>query len=307
MREIADIVRLYERDSSDPFAFASLVEVEGSSYRRPGARMLISSQGKTAGNLSGGCLEEEVRERALRVLETGQHSLMSFDTRRRFGCAGVIQIYVEKAQRGFLKDLSHGFHERRPSWLATVFREGKRNPGTHLFSRPEECPSPAFVQPLIPEIRLILIGEGPGSMAVKLFAQTLGWQIQAVASASEIAGSCDAWTAALIETHNYGKDFAALRALADHPLPYVGLVGSRRRRDQLLADLLDAGAGTLQNLYAPAGLDLGSESPEEIALAIVAEVQAVFSKITARHLRDQAAPLHPRGGQPRERIALHRP
>jgi len=232
---------------------------------------------------------------------------MSFDTRRRFGCAGVIHIYIEKAHNCFLEDLRGRFHERRLSWLATVFSEGTQNPGTRLFLRPEQCPSPAYIQPLIPEIRLLLIGEGPGSMAMKLFARTLGWQIHTVASAAEIVGPFDAWTAALIETHNYGKDFAALRALADHSLPYVGLVGSRRRRDQLLGDLLDTGAPALQNFYAPAGLDLGSESPEEIALAIVAEIQAVFSKITARHLRDLAAPLHCRSQPARAELAALSP
>ena len=99
MKDIYDILREWKKrcgsdcHSGSEFALATLVRVEGSSYRRPGARMLICENGTSVGSLSAGCLEDEVALRAREVLQTGQPTIVSFDTRRRFGCAGRIDIY----------------------------------------------------------------------------------------------------------------------------------------------------------------------------------------------------------------------
>src|SRR4051812_26567908 len=102
MKEIREILRLSELRRGEPFALATLVAARGSSYRRPGARMLICPDGATAGSLSGGCLEEEVTLRAAEVMRTGEPALMSFDTRLRFGCNGSIDIFIEAADEDFL-------------------------------------------------------------------------------------------------------------------------------------------------------------------------------------------------------------
>ena len=94
-----------------------------------------------------------------------------------------------------------------------------------------------------------------------------------------------------METHNYGRDFAALRALSVHALPYVGLVGPRRRRDQLIADLMIR-ASSRPKFVCACGIDLGADSPEQIALAIIAEIQAVFAGSSLQSLRDRTAPIH---------------
>jgi len=75
-------------------------------------------------------------------------------------------------------------------------------------------------------------------------------------------------------------------------LPYVGLLGPRRRRDQLLNAVLDEGIAIEAEVFGPAGLDLGAETPEELALALVAEIQAVFAGASAESLRDRKAPIH---------------
>src|SRR6476469_5477115 len=113
MREINDLVRLYQLHRGEPLALATLVTARGSSYRRPGARMLICPDGTTAGSLSGGCLEEEVVRRARGVIHNGKPELMNFDTRLRFGCNGSIDIFVERAREDFLAGLSANFSERR--------------------------------------------------------------------------------------------------------------------------------------------------------------------------------------------------
>ncbi len=80
-----------------------------------------------------------------------------------------------------------------------------------------------------------------------------------------------------MKSHNYGRDFVALQKLLPLNLRYVGLIGPRKRRDQLLDDLLDLGVTINAGFVAPAGLDLGAETPDEIALAIVSEIQRVFA------------------------------
>src|SRR3954467_10857241 len=105
MREIREIVELCALRPGEPLALATLVAARGSSYRRPGARMLICADGTTAGSLSGGCLEEEVVRRAVEVMRTGEPALMTFDTRLRYGCNGSIDIFVEVARADFLRHL----------------------------------------------------------------------------------------------------------------------------------------------------------------------------------------------------------
>src|SRR3954464_12016100 len=121
MKEIRDILRLYELHRGEPLALATLVASRGSSYRRPGARMLICADGTTAGSLSGGCLEEEVVRRAHDVRRDATPVLMSFDTRLRFGCNGSIDVFVEVARESFLSELAANFLQRRGSRGFTVF------------------------------------------------------------------------------------------------------------------------------------------------------------------------------------------
>ena len=289
MREVRDIVCAFERRCHEPFALATLVSSRGSSYRRPGARMLIARDGSTAGSLSGGCLEDEVVEKARGVLRTGAATTMEFDTRRRFGCHGTIEIFIERAEQTFLAELAENFHARRSIMVATSFEKGTR------IVR-DATPEDAFVQTIEPPLQLLVIGDGPDSAALHVIAGALGWRVIDIAHASELGGPFDQWTAAIVKTHNYGRDCAALRALLPLGLPYVGLLGPRRRRDQLLGDLADSGLTVCPNLFAPAGLDLGGDSPEAIALAIVAEIQAVLADGSRQSLRERRAPIHAKTG-----------
>jgi len=297
MREIGDIVRAFERGRGEPFALATLVRSRGSSYRRSGARMLISRDGRTAGSLSGGCLEEEIIERAREVLRAGAPALMEFDTQRRFGCNGAIEVLVECVSDSFLAGLAGYFRARRICLIATIFEGPSAAPGSHFVEEADAAPENALLQRIEPPPRIIIIGNGPENAALRVFAETLGWPALPMESAAELQGAYDKWTAAVVKTHNYGRDFAALRALLPLGLRYIGLIGPRKRRDQLLGDLHDTGLDAGENLFAPAGLDLGGESPECIALAIVSEIQAVFAGGSGQSLRGRKTPIHAAAGQ----------
>ena len=292
MKEIRDILRVFELYRGQRLALATLVRARGSSYRRPGARMLVCPDGVTVGSLSGGCLEDEVARRAFEVMRTGTPSLLSFDTRLRFGCNGSIEVFVEAVREDFLAELAVHFAERRACQAVTLFETTNGELGTSVRLPEEPISAGAFVQEVEPPIQLIIFGKGPDSIPLRSFAEILGWSIVEVDEAAGLPSRADERTAAIVKSHNYGRDFAALCHLLKLDLPYVGLLGPRKRRDQLLNAVLDSGVAIDAELFAPAGLDLGAETPEEIALALVSEIQAVFAGASAEPLRDRKAPIH---------------
>lgn len=291
MKEIQEIIRAFEQRRAQPLALATLVRADGSSYRRPGARMLITADCRMVGALSGGCLEEEVAVRAQEVIAGGEPVLLSFDTRLRYGCNGAIEIFVERVRPELLDRLAAEQRNRSESLLATVF-ENSESLGTRFLSSGDEALPGAFVQLIRPPLRLVLVGHGPDSIPLRALAAVLGWTVIENEEVSSLPNDFDEWTAAVVKTHNYGRDYAALEKLLPLGLPYVALLGPRRRRDQLLHTLLEAGVEVRSQLYSPAGLDIGAESPEEIALAIVAEIQTTLADATAKSLRLRKAPIH---------------
>ena len=262
--QLQEIAREFmQRRGREPLALATLVRTTGSSFLPPGARMLITEGGETFGLLSGGCIEEEVAAKAQRVIATGASCSLTFDTRPRFGCSGSLEIAVEKldVDDAFLLSLDRCIQER-VSFVA----------GDELVE---------------PPLQLLVAGDGRDSAPLTAIARTLGWKVATVREPQEI--SADARTVAVVKTHNYGRDFAFLRTVLPLDLPYIGLVGSKKRKEQLVAALIDLGADLEQTraIHGPAGLDVGSATPEEIALSIVAEAQAVLAARPHFSLRDR--------------------
>ena len=133
MNESQSIVDAFLKWDHSNAALATVVAVEGSSYRRPGARMLISESGETTGALSGGCLERDVCERARKVMQTGKPVVVRYDTTNEddivwglgLGCEGVIDILIEPATtehvRGLMQLLAECSESERCGAVATVF------------------------------------------------------------------------------------------------------------------------------------------------------------------------------------------
>ena len=252
--------------------------------------MLICEDGRTVGSLSGGCIEEEVSVRARDVLRGSETAILSFDTRRRFGCHGQIDIFIERVPEKFLINLTEHVDVRRSCRAITVF-EGNEL-GSRVLKFDEEPKEGALVQEIHPPIRLFIFGEGPDSAPIHKLSELVGWQAIEGVDANSLAIEPDEWTAAIVKSHNYGRDFVALQKLLPLNLRYVGLIGPRKRRDQLLNDLLDLGVTINPGFFAPAGLDLGAETPEEIALTIVSEIQRVFAYGSGESLRERKISIH---------------
>lgn len=289
MKEIHDLIRFWDAHRAQPLALATLVTAQGSSYRRPGARMLISAAGDYAGGVSAGCIEDEVMSCARQVLRTGQPHLMPFDTRLRFGCSGVIQILVEVVAPEVMDDLRDCFLHRRSCHLETAFQG--ESPRTRVAG--SDTSPGSYVQTIEPALRLILMGDSSDTLALRAQAALLGWNVVQCEAPPVPRYLIDDRTAVVVATHNFGRDCATLRDLLPEGLRYLGLVGSRRRRDDILFDVLNHGLEVHEGFFAPAGLHLGAETPEEIALSIVAEIQSVFAGGTAQQLRHRTTSIHP--------------
>jgi xanthine dehydrogenase accessory factor len=369
MTELQRLFLAYDqhRAASRPCALATVVEVIGSAYRRPGARMLVTEDGELTGAISGGCLEGDARQRARRAIFQGEPALVTYDTRDEDdprhglgpGCQGVVRILLEPLD--FTNpdnplELLRGFAQHpTPAVLATVFETdasglkaavGQRVllsetglvRGTPLLAAPlaeaaratlaqgqpqiltiETAAGPvrASLEVLTPPLRLVVYGAGNDAQPLVHLAASLGWHITVVDGRPNLATTTRFPEAAEVRivpvreletatpdplayhvllSHNYAYDLAALQTLLTSPAPYIGLLGPRLKAQRLLDELdtfpIDQVQQLRGRLHSPIGLDLGSETPEEIALCIVAEIQAQRSQRQARPLRERAGTVH---------------
>jgi xanthine/CO dehydrogenase XdhC/CoxF family maturation factor len=160
-----------------------------------------------------------------------------------------------------------------------------------------------LVVPIEPPTRLLVLGAGPDAMPLVEIAGLMGWQVtvldhrpayavserfpraqsvtvnpaNALSKLLDSAQSHARYDAAVVMSHHLTSDEAYLGALADSTIPYIGLLGPAPRRARLLSDIGDKAQRLGNRLYGPIGLDIGANTPETIALAIVSEIQAVLA------------------------------
>ncbi|WP_216688437.1 XdhC family protein [Hymenobacter siberiensis] len=369
MTELQRLLLAYDRHRAEarPCALATVVEVLGSAYRRPGARMLVTEDGELTGAISGGCLEGDARQRARQAIFRGQPALVTYDTRDEDdprhglgpGCQGVVRILLEPLDFTAPDnpvELLRGFAQHpEPAVLATVFETdtsglkaavGQRVllsaagalRGSPLLAGPlagaaratlaqglsqvldietDAGPVRALLEVLVPPLRLVVYGAGNDAQPLVHLAASLGWHITVVDGRPNLATAArfpeaaevrivpvreletqvpDAGAYHVLLSHNYAYDLAALQTLLPTAAPYIGLLGPRAKAGRLLEELELPAAETadlLQNrLHSPIGLDFGSETPEEIALAIVAEIQAQRHQRNGRPLRERVGTVH---------------
>jgi xanthine dehydrogenase accessory factor len=303
VKALQQIIRRVAENPSRPWALATLVQTKGSTYRKLGARLLADSEGGTLGVLSGGCLEEEIARHGQKVIDDASPVLLSFDTRRLYGCDGQLKILVEPlpaaGENGnLITEIGRLLGNREVCRVRTCF-EGDSLGSELLASDVLLAEQPGVLIDTVPlPVRLLLFGTGPEIEPITQLADNLGWVVERCGHPSELAEDFrpDAQTAALVMTHNFGRDLLALDRLLPLQLRYVGLLGPRKRHAELLARLseyrpLDFDA-EVKTLFTPAGLDIGSEAPEEIALSIVSEVAAVLSDRCGGFLRERRSDNH---------------
>jgi xanthine dehydrogenase accessory factor len=301
MHSLSHLLRTVGSAPETPWVLATLVRATGSSYRRLGARLVVDQEHGCVGTLSGGCLEGDIARRARTLLaESGSPVLMPFDTRLLYGCEGQVEILLERLppKGHILEAVAAAFRARQACRIAVTYA-GDDPHGSRLVSADTVCGPGVFSELLVPPVRLLLFGTGPEIGMLRALSACLGWECAAFAQPDELPPDFtpDAWTGAVVLNHHFGRDCATLQRLLPCALPYVGLLGPRRRRSELLAAVAERQelpAGWRDRLHAPAGLDLGGESPDEIAFAIVSEALAVFNGRTGGFLRERQLPIHNR-------------
>lgn len=370
MKEIKQIIHAYELacKKQQKAALATVVHVAGSSYRAPGARMLITEDGMLTGAISGGCLEGDALRKALMVMMQGKPLLTTYDTSDEedavigvgLGCNGIIQVLIEPiipedATNPILL-LQHIVLKRQAVVLVTFFslhNKWSEQQGTRLllkadknFLGPDNLlpsaikdaenileqkesifieypndghPVSAFYEYIPPPVSIIVAGAGNDVFPLVQIGEVLGWDITLVDGRPVYANTqrfpacrlivadpesalrelvIDDQTAVVLMTHNYNYDKALLKALITMPVNYIGMLGPRKKLSRMLTEYEEEGIKVteeqLSRVYSPVGLDIGAETAEEIALAVLAEIKAVFAGRSGVYLRSFTGKMHER-------------
>jgi len=370
MKELQSILKVHSTlPASENAVLATVVDVRGSSYRLPGARMLIDESGRSVGTISGGCLEADVLERAKKVLASNVPTVITYDTTQNedsvfglgMGCRGVVRILLEAANGNRSFDFwRECFEHRTRGAIATLISKGEDFPlplGARVFMRSEENFETTFdrldfqtgdflqtvltdmfaalaknrsgakiyesekgkieffIETVNPPVTLLLFGAGYDALPVADFAKNLGWRVCVIdhraawANAERLEGVdeiivlrvedldanlfADENSVGVIMTHNYERDREILRRLLDSSVKYIGALGPKKRTERMLAEIGEKFCDKhLAKLYAPVGLDIGADTPEEIAIAIVAEIQGVLASRQGGFLRERSGGIH---------------
>ena len=274
MRERRQIVELFQRGNAA--ALATLICVEGSSYRRTGARLLIAANGDYAGSISGGCLEAEIIRKAEWLVRNGttvqRYSTLFDDTAEipyGLGCGGAVDVLLEPANTPEFAALMRAMqaslegHRRRvvtqlPGVGASFLRCILEESGAPIF-RSERLIDPAlslFDEWLDPPQRLILFGAGDDAQPVVSMAALLGWTTividsraqwarserfpeaeRVVAGASLNGFEVTSRDAVVLMSHSYEQDRAWLAGVLPSRPRYLGLLGSRHRSALLISEV----------------------------------------------------------------------
>ncbi len=299
-----------------PLVLATVVSTAGSTYTKPGHRILITATGDYQGLISGGCLEGDLAMHAQQVLASGEARIITYDLRGEndalfglgIGCDGLLRILLQRLSPadGYepFSAIAAALCGDVPAHCAVVLADaGELRIGTTLisadglFSQPGLAMNDVLYTLLRPLPRLLVLGAGPDAVPVVALADLLGWRITLVdhrpayldrpgfttadsrvcAPAAEVADQVALlpYAAAIVMSHHLASDRSYLVVLATSRIPYIGLLGPPGRRNRLLQELGDTAKALEGRLHGPAGLDIGADSPESIALSILAEIHTL--------------------------------
>jgi xanthine dehydrogenase accessory factor len=243
-----EVVRLTRH--GEPFALATVVAHGGSSPRKSGAKMLIRSDGSSLGTVGGGRIEKETIDAALTTLADGEAHTLEFVLTEQHGyaCGGTMSVFVEP-------------QGRRP--LLVMFGAG--HVGRAVTALAHNC-----------GFRVVVVDERPECTSAALLPGADRVVCAPVAEAFAVL-RLDRESFAIIATPGHLHDFDAVRGCLGTETGFIGLLGSRRKRATLLQTLEEEGfdAAQRERIVTPVGVDIGAQTPEEIAVSIIAQLVAI--------------------------------
>ncbi len=372
MKEIKAIIKAYDEldKSLVRAAIATVVRVEGSSYRRTGARMLVLDNGQWVGGISGGCLEGDALKRARLAINNSHPTLITYDTSEDdphqigvgLGCNGIIDVLfcpldfndtnnpLEVLKSCILSNrkthtlitvttINCDFGDVNPGQLIqykgpeslALFRNTDleksleqaikqqivdKKSGSLSIKTADGKSLAVFIEILPPEIHVVLIGHQYDVYPMCRLLKEIGWRVSIVAELIKINTKIaaladqiivpsafpemliDEHTAIILMSHDYKTDKLNLPKALKTAAPFIGMLGPKIRSEKIWKELAEDGQSIaeseMERIYAPLGLDIGAQSPEEIALSLAAGIRAAFAQRDGSFLKYRTSPIHPR-------------
>lgn len=255
---------------------ASVVHLEGSSYRKSGVRMLIAEDKSSFGAVSGGCVEKEIIHRSTSVFVDKKAKIITYDGRYKLGCEGILYVLIEPffITDEFVTKFSNANQNREELKIESYFTkhdEAFGNFGSLVtfkdnrqftFSdefHPKEGMA-IFTQILQPAFKLIIIGGEHDAVKLCKTSANLGWEVDVITSAKDSANINDfpgansvlgetpetiqfsgieENTAIIIMNHSYVQDLKYLVKLINFKSTYIGILGSTKKRERLFNELYE--------------------------------------------------------------------
>jgi xanthine dehydrogenase accessory factor len=307
VREILETVERWTAEGLRA-ATATLVRTERSSPREPGAMMAVSERGDVAGSLTGGCVEPALYEEARAVLAGEPARLASYGIADEdafeagLPCGGTVHVFVAEADRDLIGQVVAAVRRDEPVALAVTVSgpEVGAQKLVPLDGRTEpELEGDVFVLPLLPRPRMYVFGALDHAAAVARVGSLLGYHVTVCDARSRFltrerfpeadelvegwpdeflrAAPVDSRTAICVLTHDHKFDVPVLRVALASEAGYIGALGAKKTNAER-AERLGAEGVTeeqLARLHAPIGLDIGARTPEEVAVAVAAEIVAL--------------------------------
>jgi len=241
-------------------------------------------------------------------------TLISSETNRIIGG----RIFYNQADQFNFTNLSDSFknYERVKDDCRKIFDGEEKS--TVQFYETGSGAAEFFIERIEPPLNLLLFGAGFDALPVVRFAKELGWHTIVIDHRAAFANRDrfpeadeiivnqaqdlpeklfrDKNSAAVVMTHNYERDREILHRLLNSFCRYIGALGPKKRTENLIQELRDEGRkfdeNKLNHIHSPIGLDIGAETPEEIALAIIAEIKTTLANRDAGFLRERNKPIH---------------
>ena len=319
MKELYTVIEQVKdlQKSGLKFVLATVVRVEGSAYRRPGARMLIAEDGNWWGGISGGCLEGDILKKAQLALFSQSYKTITYDTREEdpfalgigLGCQGVIEIHINPFQdqiNALVNALERHLAGNVAHTLKTVHSESFQIELVEAsVSHVSDWSEDIFTEYLSAPMTVWVYGNQFDAQGFIQQASSLAWRVNWVGILSKMSSNLkvqasfgyeDEWPIQstdflVMMTHDLEKDVIILKKLLSAPISpaYVGILGPKKRFEKLQnhfkEDLV-----MLLPISTPIGLDVGAEGPEEIGISIMAEILSTKNNRDGKRLslRDRA-------------------
>lgn len=311
---------------------ATVVDLEGSSYRKPGVRMLILENGKMIGAVSGGCVEKDILRQSNTVFETGIAKMMTYDGRYRLGCEGILYILIEpfNPDDSFLRTFENTLKHRTSFKIRSYFNKDIgdcTDIGSTAIFNGEHIPISKtsninkshlkFEDEMKPCFKLMIFGAEHDAVQLCKLANYNGWEVTVISGPLESKtiedfpgatvffsvspdalelDSIDQETAIILMSHNFANDLKYLLELKDSKPAYIGILGPTKRREKLLSQFIEycpeIDDAFIEGIHGPAGLNIGAETPQEIAISIISEILSVVRNQVPMSLKEKTGRIH---------------